>query len=82
MLAADSLDTIRRPHFETLSNALIEAVESNPNSFETDLYLMHCPMVYGDRGASWLQAEDSLLNPYFGAMMLRCGESKGLINKQ
>ena len=82
MLAADSLDAIRRPHFETLSNALIEAVKSNPNSFETDLYLMHCPMVYGDRGASWLQAEDSLLNPYFGAMMLRCGESKGLINKQ
>ena len=79
MLAADSLDTIRRPHFETLSNALIEAVESNPNSFETDLYLMHCPMVYGDRGASWLQAEDSLLNPYFGAMMLRCGEVKGLL---
>lgn len=79
MLAADSLDAIRRPHFETLSNALIEAVESNPNSFETDLYLMHCPMVYGDRGASWLQAEDSLLNPYFGDMMLRCGEVKGLL---
>ena len=77
MLAAASLDDMRRPHFEILSNAFIEAVRADPAAFDGPIYLMHCPMVYADRdpaGADWLQDDDKLLNPYFGAMMLRCGE--------
>ncbi len=74
MLASDSLEAFRKPHFETLSNALIAAVKAKPEAFEGALYIMHCPMVYGDHGADWLQANDQLLNPYFGAMMLKCGE--------
>lgn len=81
MLAADSLDAIRRPHFETLSSIVIEAVKADPNAFERELYLMNCPMVYNDRGADWLQDDDKLLNPYFGSMMLRCGEVKGLLTE-
>ncbi|MDQ8202055.1 efflux RND transporter periplasmic adaptor subunit [Pelagicoccus sp. SDUM812003] len=73
MLAADSLDGLRRPHFETLSMAYIEAVSQNPDAFEDTVYQMHCPMVYPDRGADWLQASDDLKNPYFGSMMLTCG---------
>jgi Cu(I)/Ag(I) efflux system membrane fusion protein len=30
-------------------------------------------MVPGGAG-DWLQADDKLLNPYFGSKMLRCGE--------
>jgi Cu(I)/Ag(I) efflux system membrane fusion protein len=26
-------------------------------------------------GGDWLQAEELLANPYFGAQMLRCGET-------
>jgi len=77
MLEADSLDGIRRPHFETLSNALIESVSNLDNAFEGSLFQMHCPMVYPDRGADWLQRDNQLKNPYFGAMMLTCGEVKG-----
>lgn len=73
MLAAESLDELRRPHFETLSEALIAAVESAPEAFET-VWLMHCPMVHPDRGANWLQPAEPLRNPYFGAAMLMCGE--------
>jgi Cu(I)/Ag(I) efflux system membrane fusion protein len=80
MLAADSLDAMRKPHFETLSNALIAAIKANSNAFEGDLYLMNCPMVYDDRGADWLQDNDQLLNPYFGAMMLKCGDLKETIS--
>lgn len=76
MLAADSLDAFRKPHFETLSNALIAAAKANPAAFEGELIVMHCPMVYSDRGADWLQAQEPLQNPYFGAMMLKCGEIK------
>ena len=73
LLGADDLDTLRRPHFETISNALIVAVRADPTAFAGDIVLMDCPMVYDDRGAEWLQPDEALLNPYFGAMMLRCG---------
>lgn len=79
MLAADSLEPVRRPHFETLSHALIQAIRDSSEALEADAYLMHCPMVYPDRGADWLQADDELINPYFGSMMLRCGENRGLL---
>jgi len=79
MLAVESLDALRKPHFETLSNAMIAAAKSDPNAFEQSLTVMHCPMVYPDRGADWLQGGEPLQNPYFGAMMLNCGEVKETI---
>lgn len=76
MLAADSLDSMRKPHFDALSTALIESVKADSHAFEGDLYQMHCPMVYGSTGADWIQASEDLKNPYFGATMLTCGEVK------
>ena len=81
MMAMDSLDGIRRPHFETLSNAMIAAVEVNSDAFGDTLYRMHCPMVYDDHGADWLQNDKELLNPYYGSAMLHCGELKEAINE-
>lgn len=77
MMGAEELDGIRRPHFETLSNALIAALKDEADALDGPLYRMRCPMVYDDRddpSADWLQADDDLQNPYFGAMMLQCGE--------
>lgn len=34
----------------------------------------HCPMARNGKGASWLQLDRQILNPYFGASMLTCGE--------
>ena len=76
MLAAESLDDVRRPHFETVSNALIAAVKASPASFTNELLIMHCPMAFGDRGADWLQMSEPLQNPYFGTVMLTCGDIK------
>jgi Cu(I)/Ag(I) efflux system membrane fusion protein len=73
MLAADDLEGIRRPKFDELSSAMIQAVRSDTHAFEGDLYLMHCPMVYGQTGADWIQSTEQLLNPYFGSQMLTCG---------
>jgi Cu(I)/Ag(I) efflux system membrane fusion protein len=80
MLAAEDMEGIRRPHFESLSNAMIAAVRADPSAFTRKLHLMHCSMVYEDRGADWIQADDKLLNPYWGSVMLRCGEVKGKLN--
>ncbi|WP_028583698.1 efflux RND transporter periplasmic adaptor subunit [Desulfogranum mediterraneum] len=76
MLAAESLDDLRRPHFETLSNALIAAFKASPDSYDGELLIMHCPMAFGDRGADWLQLSEPLKNPYFGSVMLGCGDVK------
>jgi Cu(I)/Ag(I) efflux system membrane fusion protein len=81
MLEAEELDALRRPHFETLSNAFAAAVRADPGAFDSPVHLMHCPMVYDDRGADWLQPDSTLRNPYFGAMMLRCGEVRGRIDQ-
>ncbi len=75
MMAAEDLDGIRRPHFDHLSMAMIQALEDE--EIQQQVYRMRCPMVYDDRAnaaADWLQADDNLKNPYFGAMMLQCGE--------
>ena len=76
MQVADSLEAIRKPLFDKLSVAMIAAVKSDPHSYEGDLLVMHCPMVYGNGGADWIQASKPLRNPYFGAEMLTCGEVK------
>jgi Cu(I)/Ag(I) efflux system membrane fusion protein len=39
----------------------------------TAFHHMFCPMVKGGAG-DWLQADDQLINPYWGSKMLRCGD--------
>jgi hypothetical protein len=39
-----------------------------------DLKIAYCPMVK----KSWLQREEQVRNPYYGAQMLTCGELKPL----
>ena len=35
--------------------------------------VVRCPMAFDNRGARWLQADESVRNPYYGSSMLRCG---------
>ncbi|WP_269541647.1 efflux RND transporter periplasmic adaptor subunit [Cerasicoccus fimbriatus] len=79
MLAAETLDAFRLPYFERLSNAFIEAAKKSPDNLELDLIVMHCPMANNNAGADWLQSSEPLRNPYFGEMMLKCGEVKETI---
>ncbi|PRY91368.1 Cu(I)/Ag(I) efflux system membrane fusion protein [Marinilabilia salmonicolor] len=37
-------------------------------------YFQFCPMANDDKGAYWLSTEESIRNPYYGDMMLECGE--------
>lgn len=80
MLAADSLAAFRAPHFERLSNAFIAAAKTTPAALSKDLVVMHCPMAMDGAGADWLQSNEPLRNPYFGAMMLTCGETRETIS--
>jgi Cu(I)/Ag(I) efflux system membrane fusion protein len=37
------------------------------------LYVIRCPMAFDNKGAIWLHRTPDVLNPYYGAAMLKCG---------
>lgn len=63
----------QRKHFIRLSDHMIELVKTF-KAPENKLYVQFCPMANDDKGAFWLSKEDQVRNPYYGDMMLKCGE--------
>jgi Cu(I)/Ag(I) efflux system membrane fusion protein len=62
-----------RDNFISISNAMITIAETfNPIPYP--IYVQHCPMADSNKGADWLSTEKNIMNPYFGASMLTCGE--------
>ncbi|MDP2542431.1 efflux transporter periplasmic adaptor subunit [Tenacibaculum discolor] len=68
----------QRKYFKVLSEHFIVAVQSF--GINEVAYKQYCPMADSDKGAYWLSKEKQVLNPYFGDMMLKCGEVKETIN--
>ncbi len=62
-----------RSHFQTISDGLIQFIEKT-GPYDEVIYVQHCPMADNDRGADWLSLSKEIKNPYFGSMMLKCGE--------
>ncbi|MFP4547830.1 MAG: efflux RND transporter periplasmic adaptor subunit [Fidelibacterota bacterium] len=65
-----------RSNFEIISDNLIELAKSFEQVGDLKFNEAYCPMAFGNKGAYWLQKENQIANPYFGAKMLRCGEIK------
>lgn len=64
---------VLRSGFNELSSIFITMIEAYGSPMGI-VYLQHCPMVANDVGADWLSKESQVLNPYFGASMLKCGD--------
>jgi Cu(I)/Ag(I) efflux system membrane fusion protein len=62
--------------FEPLSVGLTDAIMALGIIVDGPLYEMSCPMAFENKGATWLQQDQDLRNPYFGEAMYRCGEIK------
>ena len=64
-----------RAAFRAVSHAMLRAavVASGPITAEA-LTQYYCPMVPGN-GRDWMQSGGGLVNPYWGAEMLHCGEA-------
>ena len=43
---------------------------------EGTVFNQYCPMAFNNTGANWLSDVDEIKNPYFGDVMLECGEVK------
>jgi Cu(I)/Ag(I) efflux system membrane fusion protein len=71
-----------RVGFEGLSNELIAVVGQFGVYPEKTLYKINCPMAFNDKGADWLQMDDDIRNPYFGASMYKCGQVMEVIGKK
>lgn len=63
-----------RSMFEEVSKRIITLQKHYGHAGDGARYLAFCPMAFGDKGAYWLQEEEEIRNPYFGASMLKCGE--------
>jgi len=66
---------MQRAAFEAISIAMYDLLQSlKPSGIVA--YNQYCPMAFNDKGANWLSAADSIMNPYYGKKMLHCGEVK------
>jgi len=71
-LQAPEIDE-KRMHFEHIAEAFINTARTL-GAIGQEFYVAFCPMFDDDRGAYWLSEFEEIKNPYFGSMMLRCGE--------
>ena len=71
LIAAKDLAGLRVA-FETLSGDLTRQVRGAADQVG-NAYLVHCPMAFNNKGASWLSPKPEVLNPYFADRMLHCG---------
>lgn len=71
LLSAESIEE-QRKYFAVLSNQLTLTIVRFP-PLQGKIYKVFCPMAFDNKGASWLQNTPQITNPYFGAIMLRCG---------
>lgn len=63
-----------REAFAPLSEQMAVLARRSGPPGGSSLYQMKCPMAFDRCGASWLQLDRAVRNPYFGSTMPRCGE--------
>ena len=67
----DNIDS-QRKFFINLSKHFIYAAQTYGT--DDEIYIQRCPMANNDQGADWLSREQKIRNPYYGEMMLSCGD--------
>ncbi len=73
MAKADNIEGIRAG-FALMSEELPAVIRTFGLGSDTPVYILKCPMAFDGRGARWLQNTRETRNPYFGSVMLQCGE--------
>jgi Cu(I)/Ag(I) efflux system membrane fusion protein len=77
MNAASEISALRS-EFDEFSLVMIRMAQSF-RPYSDKLYIQRCPMANQDRGADWLSLSEEIRNPYYGSMMLKCGEVTGIV---
>jgi len=74
---ARNIDQARK-HFIMLSDMMI-GLSKQAGPFPIPVYVQFCPMANENQGAFWLSTKEQIRNPYYGDMMLTCGEVRDVI---
>jgi Cu(I)/Ag(I) efflux system membrane fusion protein len=74
-LIANSDIEEQRLAFSDLSDEMYNTVKRFDVS-GLNIYYQFCPMAKNNKGAFWLSSDSEIKNPYFGDVMLKCGETK------
>jgi len=70
-----------RTGFEPISVGLSDAILKLGVETSGPLYEIFCPMAFDYEGATWLQRDESVRNPYMGGAMPTCGETNQQLKK-
>jgi Cu(I)/Ag(I) efflux system membrane fusion protein len=81
LAAAKTIAEIRIA-FYPYSQAVVETVKAFGSGDHSAWFVQFCPMAFDNTGASWLAPSEEISNPYFGAMMLRCGEVRQQLTQE
>ncbi len=73
-----NIDVLRKA-FLRLSEEMVQIAEAF-GPFEKPIYVLSCPMADNNKGGDWLSASEEIMNPYYGDMMLKCGDVKKKID--
>lgn len=66
--------TSLRSAFALLSDEMLALQRTFGFQNGDQLFELHCPMAFEGRGASWIQSDKPVQNPYYGASMLKCAD--------
>ena len=72
---------LQRAIFSKLNSELYSSIEA----FGLDgitAYYQYCPMAFDNKGGYWFSDTGEIRNPYFGDMMLTCGEVKEVFEER
>ena len=64
----------KRQAFAPLSVEMSKVAVTVSDDLDMPVYEVRCPMAFNNSGATWLQRDRQVANPYFGSRMLRCGD--------
>jgi Cu(I)/Ag(I) efflux system membrane fusion protein len=68
----------QRSYFAEFNNIFYSSLKTFGLHHGT-VYYQYCPMAIGDKGAYWFSNIKEIENPYFGEMMLSCGETREIL---
>ena len=75
MRAAQDIAALRVA-LQPLTTAMMNSVKAFAPTGHEAVYELYCPMAFDYEGGTWLQKNEEVMNPYFGAEMLHCGSVK------
>lgn len=78
LVAATDIESKRRS-FQIISDGLFDLLRTIRYS-GSKVYQQYCPMAFNNKGAAWLSSSPEIVNPYFGAAMLHCGDIRDSVN--